>query len=136
MAVMATRMHLALMLRPMHEAIGFSDRQRVHVGTQTDGGSRASGHGAHHSGSSDAAMYFEAILSQHAGDEVCGCDLLERSFRTGVQCVPPLRHQVDQVAIHRTLIPFSGKLRRQENRESTKRRSIRCRFEWARFLAS
>src|SRR5260370_38404103 len=113
-AVMTTRMHLALMLRPMCEAIGFSYRQRVHIGTQADSRSRAPGHGAHHAGSSNSAMYLEAILSQYAGDEVCGCDLLERSFRTGVQCMPPLHHQVDQVAIHRNLIPFRGKLRRQK----------------------
>ena len=85
MAVMAAGMHLALVSAAIREVVGLDDRQRVHVGAQTDRGlAVARAQHANHAGRADAAMHLDAPFLQLARDEVGGAMLFQPEFRIGM----------------------------------------------------
>ena len=82
---MAAGMHLALIATAIREVVGLDDRQRIHVGAQTDRGLAIAGaQHANHAGRADAAMHLDTPLLQLARDEVGGAMLLQPKFRIGM----------------------------------------------------
>ena len=69
----------------IRKVVGFDDRQRVHVGAQTDRGLAIAGaQHADHACGTDAAMHLDAPFLQLTRDEIGGAMLLQPELRIGM----------------------------------------------------
>ena len=89
-AVMAARVHLAVVLRAMREVVRLLQKQRVHIGPEADrppaGAARQR---ADHTGAGKAPVDVEPEARQLLGDEVRGAVLLEGGLGMRVQVASP-----------------------------------------------
>ena len=84
-AVMAAGMHAAGVLAGVRQAGRLQDRQRVHIGAQSDRGlAVAVAQHANDAGLADAAMHLDAPFLQLARDEIRGAVFLQPEFGMGV----------------------------------------------------
>ncbi len=91
MAIMAAGMHLSRMRRTMRELVQFLDRQRVHVGAQTD---RARGRAVtqcpDHARAAQPAGDCDAPFGELGGHQVRRTIFLKAQFGMGVDVAPDL----------------------------------------------
>jgi hypothetical protein len=89
------------MLRPIRYVISLADRQRVHIGTQSDRRAIAGSENADHTGFADVAMNVAAKFGKLACDKLGCAMLLEAEFWVGMQVLPPGGHfavkQIDEM---------------------------------------
>src|SRR5207248_1639576 len=93
--VVSAGVHPPIMARAMRELVFFVERQRIHVGAQTDravAGPRLES--AHEARRRDAARDLDAEGFQALGNEIRGALLLEAEFRMGMEVPAPLRQLV------------------------------------------
>src|SRR2546430_2669465 len=80
----------AVMRRAVRKAVGFEDRQAVHIGSEADRARRvADPQPADHPGLADAAMHLDAPLRQLVGDQIGGAPFLETELGVGVDVTSP-----------------------------------------------
>src|SRR5579864_218438 len=88
--VMAAGVHLAAVLRAMREAVGFEDRQAVHIGPEADRARRIAGaQTPDDAGFADAASDLDAKLLELLRDELGRAGLLEAEFGLRMDVAPP-----------------------------------------------
>src|SRR5215472_9059642 len=97
MAVMAARMHASIMARAVLEAVGFCDRQRIHIGAQTHRARRiADSKPADDAGPADAAMDLAAKLAELRAHQIGSPPFLEPELGVGMNVAPP----ACQIVVH------------------------------------
>jgi hypothetical protein len=85
-------MHAPLARRAVGESIRLVNRQRVHVGAQTDRPTGAGTKHPDHAGFADAAVYLQPEIAQLFRDQIGGTVFLEAELRVGVDVTPPAGH--------------------------------------------
>ena len=85
MSVVAAGVHASGVFRTMRKIVFLLQRQSVHVGTQANGTPAAAfPQGTDHAGSRQAAMHFQSIGRELAGDDVGGASFMEGQFGMGM----------------------------------------------------
>jgi len=89
MAVMATGVHLAVMTGTVIESVMLLHRQRIHIGTETDGfPATPCPQYTHYPGAGQAAVHLDPQPLQGIRDEIASPVFLEGKFRVGVNVSP------------------------------------------------
>src|SRR6516165_5919608 len=97
MAVMTASMHASIMARSVLEAVGFRDRQRIHIGPQPHRARRiADPKPADDTGLADPAMDLAAELAKLRGHQIGSAPFLEPELGMGMNVAPPAR----QIVVH------------------------------------
>ncbi|MCY1226332.1 hypothetical protein D9M72_385590 [compost metagenome] len=91
-AVMAAGVHLAVDLAGIRQAGGFTDRQRIHVGAQADGGAVAVAQRADHAGAAQATVHGITPCLQALCHQVAGGEFLEAQLGMGMDAVAQVHH--------------------------------------------
>src|SRR5690606_3074851 len=88
MSVVATGMADARNGRYVRRIVVFLNRQRVHIGANSDDG-RAFTDITDDAGFGDAGLHFDSHAAERVGDETAGTELLKSQFRVAVNIAPP-----------------------------------------------